>query len=283
MQNAFWGIKENDRFFLNLILDRIYQATNFDFRDYRESTLYRRISRRFYHSSTNNFEEYYNYLGENFSEYNRLIKDLTINVTEFYRDLEYWDLFQTKIVPELIVNILSKKRNKINVWSAGCASGEETYSLGILIYEYIKKNNLPLKMQITGTDIACEHLETAVRGIYSIDKINFDCIPEVAKKYILPETLNTVAVSDEIKKNIHFDFHSLVSSGFLENVDLIVCRNVFIYFTKPLQNSILKKFYNSLNSNGILWLGKAESISTELENLFVNSNNKNKFYKKNLK
>ena len=283
MQNAFFVIKENDRVYLNLILDKIYQATNFDFRDYRESTLYRRISRRFYHSSTNNFEEYYNFLGENFGEYNRLIKDLTINVTEFYRDLECWDLFQSKIIPELVIDILSKKKNTINIWSAGCASGEETYSIGILFYEYIKNNNLPLKMQITGTDIACEHLETAVRGIYSADKINTDCFPEAAKKYILPNALNSVAVSEEIKKNIRFDFHSLVSSGFFENIDLIVCRNVFIYFTKPLQNSILKKFYNSLNSNGVLWLGKAESISPELENLFVPSISKNKFYKKNHK
>ncbi|MBP7654627.1 hypothetical protein KA977_14485, partial [Candidatus Dependentiae bacterium] len=174
-------IEENDKLYLNLILEKIYENTKYDFRNYRESTLFRRISRRLYNSSSINFEQYYNYLDLHSNEYANLIKDLTINVTEFFRDIEYWNSFTSNHIVQIIKNSVSERKNSINIWSAGCASGEEAYSAAILFYDFIKTNNIPLHIKVTGTDISSDHLETAESGIYNCDKIISGFFPEYEK------------------------------------------------------------------------------------------------------
>ena len=224
------------------ILAKIKTDKNLDFTEYRESTITRRINRRVLFSSVHTIPEYFKLIKKDAKELDTLAKDLTIHVTESFRDPETWEIFKKTIKEETQI----RPNKKWKIWSAGCSTGEEVYSLASMY------DDLNLKTTITGTDIDQACLEKAVSQ------------PQYNAK----------------QKNIHFCHHDLVQDEPLGKFDLIDCRNVLIYFSEILQGKVLHKFYRSLKPKGILWLGNSETLRGESATWFETIDSKARIYRK---
>jgi len=244
--------KEEVYSFLNK-LNIIY---GYDYTEYQIDSIMRRINIAMIKEGISNFSLFREQVLNNELFFHNLFLDFSINTTEFFRDPKVFDLIKTKILPYL------NSYNHIKIWCAGCSNGKEVYSLAIML----KEAGILSKTQIYATDINPYVVEEAKNGIYStitLDKDisnyrnalgekNFTQYFDISKSYI--------KVKDELKKNILFFQHSLLSNGTLNEFNLILCRNVFIYFNDSLQEKMLKNFYNSLDNNGFLVLGKSEGI-----------------------
>lgn len=195
--------------------------------------------------------------------FSKLKDRITINVTEFYRNPQVWDKIKTSVMPHLI-----KTKKKITIWSAACSTGEEPYSLAMLL----KENFGNINWTILATDIDETVLDKAKRGVYgdyqlsSLDKKLRDkyfskAVPANIKAsdgFISSE--NIYQISDEVKKNIKFKHHNLLADPFPTDVDLILCRNVVIYFTEECKAELYKKFYQTLSKDGLIVIGNTEHI-----------------------
>ena len=257
------------------ILNRIYEERGFDFRQYKESSLRRRIERRLRATKTVSYEEYLKVLDKDPGEYKKLIDDLTIKVTEFFRDPEAWEVLSDRVLPEIIERktrdegrgtkssiVLAKRssvtyRPVLRIWSAGCATGQEAYSVAILLDQLLGERKDDLKIDIWGTDIDRESLLKAQQAEYKPDMIK--AVPEnILNEYF--DFDGDFMVKCYIKDRVHFKSQDLVLNEPLRQMDLILCRNVAIYFERPLQEKIFMDFYNGLNEKGYLFLGKAETL-----------------------
>src|SRR5665647_322585 len=167
--------------------------------------------------------------------YNRFIEHLTINVSEFFRNPSEWEILEKEIIPALL-----KERSPLRVWSAGCSTGEEVYSLAMLLRE-----RFPGKTdRILASDIDNEVMEKATIGLYGAKAVQF--LPENYKSRYFAKEGGNYRVSDEIKKMVNFQKHDLLKSTFPHDIDLILCRNVVIYFTEASKQNLYRKFAGSL-------------------------------------
>lgn len=241
----------------------------FDLNHYKTTFLKRRIDVRLRTRGVHNYTEYSELLDS--AESGALFKSISINVTEFFRDKEVFAYLEKNFLPSLS----DEKSPTIRVWSAGCATGEEPHSLAILLNESCKKQDKSFK--VYATDISTNAVETAKKGVYpSISLKNLP--PELLSKYFTTKEDGN-HISQEIKNNIVFNVADLTSFE-VRFLDVIVCRNVFIYYTKETQDMILKKFHNCLKDTGHLVLGMDEGIRAEQTKLFESINPRLRIYKK---
>lgn len=246
------------------IITLLYQRTGYDFRGYRPSTLQRRINRRLHATGCSTHETYLDFLSRHPAEYGDLLKNLTIRVTEFFRDPATWEVMKKEIVSRLL-----NQPKEIRVWSAGCATGEETYSLAIMLKEVRSRNpevRSPI-ISILGTDLDDEALRSAREGIYPEERLKF-VIPPLRETYFQP-TKNGYQIIQKMRDCVDFRAVDLVNGLVGGEFDLISCRNVLIYFSKELQERVLLKFHEALRPGGFLWLGKAESLWGKTQELFT--------------
>jgi len=228
----------------------------YDYTEYQIDSIMRRINIAMIKEGISNFSSFKEQVINNKILFHNLFLDFSINITEFFRDPKVFALIKTKILPYL------NSYNHIKIWCAGCSNGKEVYSLAIML----KEAGILSKTQIYATDINPYVIEEAKNGIYSsitLDKdINNYRNAQGEKNFIEYFDINNsyIKVKEELKKNILFFQHSLLSNGALNEFNLILCRNVFIYFNDSLQERILKNYYNSLDNNGFLVLGKSEGI-----------------------
>lgn len=248
--------KENEKIELDLLLEAIYQKYHYDFKEYSRAHIKRRFMYRMRMAKLNNLSEMQHKILYNQSFFETLLMDLSINVTEMFRDPSFYLAIRKKIIPYL------KKYPFIKIWHAGCASGEEVYSMAILL----KEEGLLEKTQIYATDFNALVLKRAKDGIYSINRIK-----EYTSNYQKAGGVNSFAdyytaqydsviLDATLKDRIVFADHNLVTDGVFGEMNLILCRNVLIYFTKKLQNRVIKLFLDSLTSSGFLCLGSKESL-----------------------
>ena len=262
---------------LDELLFTIKKQFDYDFSDYSKASMLRRIHRFMDIHAMKNAVDLKFELINNPAVFQNFINEIVVNVSEFFRDPSFFKSLQQKVFPYL------ESYPKINIWSAGCSFGEETYSLNILL----KENNLYAKTRIYATDISSNAIERSRKGIY--DNTNFK---EYTKNYYEcggKESLNDYFVSDprhsmihsEFKQNILFSNHNLVADGVFKECQLILCRNVLIYFNNNLQNKALELFYQSLPIHGFLAIGKKESLrfSSVYEN-FKEIDREEKIYQK---
>lgn len=256
------------------ILDYLQNQKGFDFSGYRSSMLERRINKRLLATETGNFNEYCKYLMNNQIEVDELIDALTINVSKFFRNPFVFEFISEKLVPRLIFGKLKKGEKYLRIWSAGCASGEEPFSLAIIFNEFLEKENLELDLRIFATDIDKKSLKSAKEGVY-----NFESIKEVKygllSKYFIQENSSFKIVS-KIKNMVNFSFYDLLEKksyappeSIFGNFDLVFCRNVLIYFNLEYQEKIFEKLHHSLAPKGYLILGEAEMIFKRYERYFT--------------
>ena len=247
--------------------------TNIDFTDYRSSTILRRLSRRMSLLHLPNLEAYLELLGNDTSEIDRLVRELLIGVTSFFRDPSVW-----KALAGPVERMITAKDHgeSVRIWIPGCSSGEEPYSLAILFAEAMRKLNRRVKVQIFASDLDADALSTARRGIYP-PSVAEQMKPSLLKRYFSP-VATEFSVKQEIREMIVFSRHNVVQDPPFSRVDMISCRNLFIYFTPELQRRILDRFHYALNSGCMLLLGKSEAIG-ELGDLFEISDRTNKIFR----
>lgn len=228
---------------------QILALTQINLDAYKENQMKRRIDAivRKYHC--NGYAEYIELIKKDAIRFEEFVNYLTINVSEFYRNPVQWHTLEHEIIPMLL-----KKSKTIKVWSAACSTGDEPYSLAMVLSKF-----LPLsQIQIIATDIDREVLKKAKQGEY-VEKYVANVPPEFQKKFFEKKGDKYVIVP-ELKKCITFKEHNLLKDPYPQNMDLIVCRNVLIYFTEEAKNDIYTKFSQALSQDSILFVGSTEQI-----------------------
>ncbi len=278
----------NEEKYFRLILKQLCRMYGVDFSEYRQSTIKRRLARRMAFTGAGSYHEYLDMLQEMPQEYNHLLHELTIKLSRFFRNQYVFERLQNEVFPDILKSKKEHDRNVLRIWCAGCAFGDEAYSVAITLVEFLKRKREKTDdydITIFGTDIDEGTLEKARLGEY-----DGDAAREV-KKGILDEYFlvsgDYYRVVDSIKALVSFTIHDLASethmsppAGVVTSYDLILCRNTLIYFSVPLQERVFLNLFKSLNPGGYLILGKSESIPKNHEDSFIIKNQKEKIYKK---
>lgn len=239
------------------LLQELAEQRNFDFRGYKKSTLERRFRRRMFQLNMANYGQYGEYISKHPDEVNHLLNAVLINVTEFFRDPPAWEILRHEILPNVLKRL--KPGHSFRAWSAGCASGEEPYSIAILLAEHLGPRIQDYDVKIYATDIDDDALNSARRGEYSLDAVR-RVRPEWREKYFHGKGL--LRVNREIRRLVIFGRSNMGQDAPISHVNLLVCRNVLIYFDSDLQKQILTRLHYALEPGGILFLGKSESQLT---------------------
>lgn len=259
---------------LQMILGAIKHATRADFSHYRKKTLLRRIEKRMSVCRIAEFQRYVQFVCENVEEAIALFQDALIGVTRFFRDKKAFDLIKGSVLPTLFE---TKAANKvIRVWSVGCSTGEEPYSLAMLFQDYIDRTKSKVSVKIFATDLNKEALRFASAGVYP-ENITADVSDVHLGKYF-SRNENGFTIDQEIRNKVIFSGHNILQDPPFNRVDLIVCRNLLIYFDAEAQRKILSFFSFALNTGGFLCLGKSESVA-DLSNYYKTLNYRWKIYK----
>ena len=235
-----------------------------NFSHYKTSTLTRRIYRRYLMAGCSDFDEFIQLLNTSTTERENLRQDLLISVTQFFRDRFAWDFLAKDIIPQLIER--SQPEAEIRCWVTACATGEEAYSLAILLDEAIVRSNKSLRFKIFATDIDAIALEKAMTGIYP-QAIEREIEPERLQRYFIAKD-NCWQIAGELRKKLLFAPHDLTKDAGFTRMDLVCCRNILIYFQPQLQQQVLRSLHYSLVNQGILFLGEAETLG-QIESEFT--------------
>ncbi len=242
------------------LLRQVTAARGFRCDAYKESCLRRRLAVRMRACGVHTFSQYAERLDHDAAEYDRLLDALTINVTKFYRNAETWDLLATTIVPDL----MKRCKDGIRCWSAGCASGEEAYTLAVLLLEEAQKSALTGSIvdRIDATDVDVRSLQKADEGRYAREA--FDEMPDaLTRRYFRDsgDQSNTLSVSDQVRRAVRFTRHDVTTDAPPDPpYDLILFRNVVIYFDRTTQERVFNQMVNALTSGGVFILGKVETL-----------------------
>lgn len=262
---------------ISQLLEAIFQKYGYDFRQYARAHIVRRLTNRMILSGIGNPLELQEKVVNDQAFASQLLLDLSITVTEMFRDPVFYCAIRERVVP------LLRTYSFIKIWHAGCSTGEEVYSMAILL----KEANLYERTTIYATDFNQVALDQARDGIYSTDAIreytsNYQksCGNESMSEYYT-SNYNRVIIDRSLKKNIVWAHHNLVTDSVFAEVHLIFCRNVLIYFDKELQHRVQTLFYDSLIPGGILCLGSKESMRfSGLEDSYTDIDKKNRIFKK---
>lgn len=246
----------------------INKLTGIDLNFYKEKQMKRRISSLLKRNKFNDFDDYFMELKKNHELLEEFVNHLTINVSEFYRNASQWEVLEKKIIPELI----GPNKKEIKIWSSACSTGEEPYSLVMMMSNFFPLN----KIKVLATDIDDEAINKAKQGLYS--EKSLDNLPKAFKDKYFKKIESSFKINDEIKKRVEFKKIDLLKDRFMSNFDLITCRNVMIYFTDEAKELLYKKFHDSLNDQGILFVGSTEQIIMPQKYNF--KSDKTFFYKK---
>lgn len=242
------------------ILQKMFDKRGFDVRNYKMSNLQRRISRRMIVLDISSLAEYSEYLDADPDEYEILFNTILVNATRFFRDPEAWSFLREKVLPGIL-----KSGDEIRIWSAGCASGEEPYSVAITLAEMLGDDLLKPRINIHATDIDEAALKFARGGTYTIDQLSG--VPEEMREKYFTRRGDVYTIAREIRDLLIFSRNNLVSDPPLSRIDLLLCRNVLIYFDRILQSRIIPKLQYALSDMGYLWLGRAETMVSNIHDL----------------
>ncbi|AIB16281.1 methyltransferase (plasmid) [Azospirillum argentinense] len=233
----------------------IQESRGLDFRGYKRTSLQRRIRRRMEEAGCEDFAAYHGLLEADPQEFIHLLNTVLINVTSFFRDTDSWDVLRKDVVPQILAQ--RSDRDPIRIWSAGCASGEEPYSLAMLLAEALGKDAFINRVKIYATDLDDAALNTARHAIYSPRDV--ESVPPPLLERYFERTNNHYVFQRELRKCVIFGRHNLVTDAPISRIDLLVCRNLLIYLESDTQNIVLPRLHYALTSDGVLFLGKAET------------------------
>ena len=230
-------------------IEGIKKKTGIDLALYKEAQMKRRLTSLYEKKGYRNFVDFLHALENNRDLMNEFLDRMTINVSEFYRNGKRWEVLQNKIFPLLLQN-----NRRLKIWSAACSTGEEPYTIAMVLSHY-----LPLsQIQVLATDIDENVIQKAKLGLYP-DRSLVEVPKEVKDKYFIQEA-PYFKVTEDIKRTVTFRKHNLLKDAYEGNMDLIVCRNVMIYFTEEAKDQIYHNFSKALRPGGILFVGSTEQI-----------------------
>jgi len=229
--------------------NRVMTSFHLDLNSYKEKQLKRRLDSYLGRLKMADYGELFSRMTVSRLSYEEFLDYLTINVSEFFRDPQRFNELQKKFLPEL-----ANSRNNIHVWSAACSNGSEPYSVAIIMEE----SGLSGRSKITATDIDRQILNKAERAVYA--KESLKNVSPGRLEHFFERAGESFTLKDAIRRKVYFKHHDLLSGEYGKNYDLILCRNVTIYFTKEAQEVIYRRFNNALNNGGILFIGGSEMI-----------------------
>lgn len=261
---------------LNRVLALLQAHTQHNFRFYKKTTLMRRINRRMGLHQIGSYSEYLEYLRTVPQEVNSLFKDLLISVTEFFRDAEAWEGLKAHALPQVCGNASSSQ--SIRVWVPGCATGEEAYTIGSLVLDYLYENKIDAEVQVFGTDIDERALEIARAGEYGESTVA-SVPPEYLARFFMHQDDSVYKVHRHLRDGIVFSLQNLISDPPFSRLDLISCRNLLIYLEPETQKKLIGIFHFALRPGGYLLLGNSETIGQN-EDLFETVSKKWRIYRK---
>jgi two-component system CheB/CheR fusion protein len=240
------------------LLEFVRDTRGFDYTPYRRPTLMRRFEKRMQAVHAADWDAYRRYLEEQPGEFGELFNSILINVTGFFRDKETWDLVASDVIPKL----LDRKRPDptIRVWSAGCASGEEPYTIAMLLAEAVGEEAFMERVRIYATDVDQEALSQAREAVYTAKSLG-EVPADLRERYFQPARTG-MAFRSDLRRSVIFGRNHLMKDPPISRVDLLVSRNTLMYFGPDAQERILANFYFALNRNGFLVVGKAEALQS---------------------
>ncbi|MCH7397282.1 ATP-binding protein [Belliella sp. DSM 107340] len=274
LENNLNQISKNDEAELVKILNLVQKNTPFDFLEYKRPTIIRRVLIRMAKNDIGTFQDYTAFLNSDPSEIDILAKEFLISVTKFFRDSEAFEIIKEKVLKEIIKEKLQV--DTLKVWIVGCATGEEAYSIAILILELLTSLQKNLEVKIFASDIDKSALQHASKGVYP-ENISREVSKERLEKYFIKQD-KKYKVRDNVRKMIIFAEHDIVKQPPYGKIDLISCRNLLIYLNPLLQRKILASLHFCLNMGGYLFLGPSESLG-DLKKSFIEQDKKWKIFK----
>ena len=228
----------------------VLKMTTIDLTAYKEKQMKRRIDTLINKHKISGYEEFVKLLKTDKALFDEFVNYLTINVSEFYRNTDQWELMDKTFIPELI----KKFGKNLKIWSAACSTGDEPYSLVMAFSRHIPMNQI----KIIATDLDKQVIAQAKTGLYSAKSIAG--VPDDFKKKYFTQVGPSYKISDEIKAHVKFSEHNLLKDKYDTNYDMIVCRNVLIYFTDEAKDEVFRKFFTSIKPGGFLFIGSTEQI-----------------------
>ncbi|NJD06415.1 MAG: EAL domain-containing protein [Methylococcaceae bacterium] len=259
---------------LQRVVRVVYDQTGLDLSGYKVSTMMRRMHRRMNAVKIETVAGYADYLQGNTDESARFAREVLISVTDFFRDPVAFN-----VLGELLPSLLEPmdENREVRIWNPGCATGEETYSLAILLEEAIRKVGRPIRYKIFATDIDVHAVAVGRQGSYHASAC--EALPETLRQRYFDEDGSRWVASKALRNNIVFSVHNLIQDPPFSRVDVISCRNLLIYFNNSLQKRVLGLFNYALNPHGVLFLGRSESIELH-KDLFLNVNMEARIFRK---
>ncbi|MEO2063087.1 MAG: CheR family methyltransferase [Christiangramia sp.] len=259
---------------LNKILSYIDEKAGLDFREYKYATLARRVARRVNICKCKTLTDYHEYLQNNDEEVEILYREFLIGVTKFFRDDKVWQVLRTKVFPKMIEE--KQDGEVLKVWDVGCSTGEEAYSFAMCLNEEMEKQNKNLEIKIFATDISQPHLDIGSKGIYP-ESIVADVSKDLLLKYFLSKS-HSYQIVEKIRRMVIFSKHNIIKNPPFSNMDMVVCRNLLIYFQNSIQKKAINVLHYALKEQGILVLGTSESVHSHKES-FAEIDRRWKIYK----
>ncbi len=260
---------------LDELLDFVKQSRGFDFTGYKRSTIERRLAKRMQEVGAERYEDYIDYLQLNAEEFAELFNTLLINTTRFFRDPQMWEALAADVIPQLVA--ARPPDATLRVWSAGCASGEEAYTIAMLLARVLGDAAFRERVKIYATDVDEKALETARHGAYLPRQI--EDVPREALERFFEQTDQRFVFRKDLRRCVIFGRNDLIQDAPISHIDLLVCRNTLMYFMAEAQAQILRRFHFALDDEGVLLLGKSEMLITHSD-LFTPVNLKSRVFRK---
>jgi chemotaxis methyl-accepting protein methylase len=272
------GASQEDDDGFRSLMEKITRDRGFRCASYKDKCLRRRIAVRMRAKRTLTAGQYAEALDTDPREYERLIRSLTVNVTKFFRNWDTYSAVQNKVLPEL----WGRGEREMRIWSAGCSSGEEPYSVAVLMHKLASERQDGARLEtvrIVGTDIDTECLEEAERACYAESALTDT--PAALRALYFPQVAGVHTMLPEVKRLASFEHKDLLASTPpFTDVHLLLCRNVIIYFEREAQDALFLEFHRALAPGGFLVLGKVESLLGDARSLFSPVNSRERIFRK---
>ena len=230
-------------------MGKVKRLTGIDLTMYKEAQMKRRLTSLYEKKGFSGFKDYYHFLESNREGLAEFLDRMTINVSEFYRNAKRWEVLEKKILPRLL-----KENKMLRIWSAACSTGDEPYTMAMILSRHMNLDDV----SILATDLDENVLTRAKMGVYH-ERALQELPPEMKRKFF-NQNGEYHTISDEIRKTVSFRKQNLLADPYGNNFDLIICRNVLIYFTEDAKEMLYHKFSNALRKNGVLFVGSTEQI-----------------------
>ncbi|WP_062198261.1 CheR family methyltransferase [Massilibacterium senegalense] len=230
-------------------IENINRKTGIDLSQYKEAQMKRRLISLYEKKGYKNFQEFYVAMSKDQVLFDEFLERMTINVSEFYRNKNRWDVLENKILPEML-----QSNRTLKIWSAACSTGEEPYTIAMILSKFLPMS----KIKVLATDLDKTVIERAKAGVYTARSLQ-EVPKEMVQKYFHKDGIS-YQISDDIKRTVTFREQNLLADRYDQGFDLIVCRNVMIYFTDDAKDILYRKFNQALKVGGVFFVGSTEQI-----------------------